>query len=48
MRTNNLDNNPLPAKKKGKKQKTDFRSAAFANNRRNAARVPTRQFNRGR
>ncbi|WP_264159689.1 hypothetical protein [Actinomadura montaniterrae] len=39
---------PFPTKKKVKKSKTDFRSATFANNRRAAGRMPTRQFNRGR
>ncbi|MBO2456180.1 hypothetical protein [Actinomadura violacea] len=48
MRANNPDNNPVPPKKKARKGKPDFRSASFANNRRNAGRAPTRQFNRGR
>ncbi|XRQ06712.1 hypothetical protein ACN3XK_60960 [Actinomadura welshii] len=34
--------------KKGKRRNTDFRSANFANNRRNARQMPTRQLNRGR
>jgi hypothetical protein len=48
MRAKNPDNNPFPAKKKGKNKKPDFKSAAFANNRRNARQMPTRQLNRGR
>ncbi|MER6810849.1 hypothetical protein ABT299_16375 [Spirillospora sp. NPDC000708] len=48
MRSNNLENIPFPTKKKLKKNKTDFRSATFANNRRDTGRMPTRQFNRGR
>ncbi|WUH99749.1 hypothetical protein OHR68_40740 [Spirillospora sp. NBC_00431] len=36
------------SKKKGKRKNSDFRSANFANNRRDAGKMPTRQFNRGR
>ncbi|WP_433228142.1 hypothetical protein [Actinomadura formosensis] len=36
------------SKKKGKRNNSDFRSANFANHRRNARRLPTRQLNRGR
>ena len=46
---NNPENDPFAKpRKKGKRKNTDFRSADFANNRRNAGRAPTRQFNRGR
>ncbi|QKG23062.1 hypothetical protein [Actinomadura verrucosospora] len=48
MRANNPENNPFQPKKKARKDKPDFRSASFANNRRNAGRMPARQFNRGR
>jgi hypothetical protein len=48
MRSHNPENVPFPTKKKVKKSKSDFRSAAFANNRRNTGRMPARQFNRGR
>ncbi|MBE1532788.1 hypothetical protein [Actinomadura algeriensis] len=50
MRANNLENIPFPnAKKlKNKRKGPDTKSAAFANNRRNARQQPTRQFNRGR
>ncbi|MFI0369164.1 hypothetical protein ACH35V_14875 [Actinomadura sp. 1N219] len=46
---NNPESNPFAkSKKKGKRNNTDFRSANFANNRRNARQLPTRQLNRGR
>ncbi|MDL4813597.1 hypothetical protein [Actinomadura opuntiae] len=48
MRTNDHARNPKQDPKKGKNKQPDFRSAAIANNRRNARRLPTRQFNRGR
>lgn len=48
MRSHNPENVPFPTKKKVKKSKTDFRSATFANNRRDTGRMPARQFNRGR
>ncbi|NDU76238.1 hypothetical protein GWI34_26950 [Actinomadura sp. DSM 109109] len=35
-------------RKKGKRKMADPRSANFANNRRNARQMPTRQLNRGR
>ncbi|MGP4022678.1 hypothetical protein [Actinomadura sp. 3N407] len=46
---NNPEPNPFAkSKKKGKRRNPDFRSANFANNRRNARQMPTRQLNRGR
>jgi hypothetical protein len=36
------------ARKKGRRKKSDPRSANFANNRRNARQMPTRQLQRGR
>ncbi|MQY05787.1 hypothetical protein [Actinomadura macrotermitis] len=42
------NNNAFPVAKKGKKNKSDVRSAAFANTRRNVRQLPTRQLNRGR
>jgi hypothetical protein len=48
LRADNHAQNPFPTKRKGKNKKPDFRSAAFANNRRNARQMPTRQLNRGR
>jgi hypothetical protein len=36
------------AKKKADRKNPDVRSAGFANNRRGARPLPTRQFNRGR
>ncbi|MEU8118447.1 hypothetical protein AB0C21_07030 [Spirillospora sp. NPDC049024] len=38
----------IKSRKKGKRKNSDFRSANFANNRRNARQMPTRQLNRGR
>ena len=50
MRANNHENIPFPntKKQKNKRKGPDAKSAAFANNRRNSRRQPTRQFNRGR
>ncbi|MFB4304577.1 hypothetical protein [Actinomadura sp. GTD37] len=46
---NNPESDPFAKfQKKGKRKKSDVRSANFANNRRNARQPPTRQFNRGR
>ncbi|MFI0480323.1 hypothetical protein [Actinomadura sp. 9N215] len=46
---NNPESDPFAkSKKKGKRKKHDVRSANFANNRRNARQLPTRQLNRGR
>ncbi|MFI0412235.1 hypothetical protein [Actinomadura sp. 3N508] len=47
--TANPESNPFAkSKKKGKRRNPDIRSANFANNRRNARQMPTRQLNRGR
>ncbi|WP_433465099.1 hypothetical protein [Spirillospora sp. CA-128828] len=44
-----ISNDPFPKpKKRGKRNNADFRAANFANNRRNARQMPTRQLNRGR
>lgn len=51
MRAMNQELNSDPftkSRKKGKRKNSDFRSANFANNRRDARPMPTRQFNRGR
>lgn len=45
---NNPDSAPFAKAKKKGKRNPDFRSANFANNRRNVRRLPTRQFSRGR
>ncbi|MEU5995161.1 hypothetical protein ABZ806_39815 [Spirillospora sp. NPDC047418] len=45
----NPESAPFPnSKKKGKRKNSDARSANFANQRRNARQLPTRQLNRGR
>ncbi len=44
-----MGNDPFAnARKKGRRKNSDSRSANFANNRRNARQMPTRQLNRGR
>lgn len=51
MRAINPETNIDPfsrSRKKGKRKNSDPRSANFANNRRNARQMPTRQLNRGR